>query len=270
MAFLPVSPLSIPLLAWKSWMFPNYLYESYKDHNADALQTVDEIPISDYSIFDKPRLFSSTLPSLEKATAPYNFITFLAVAQKLQIPFLPITWQPERPYLGRGGTSQVNQSLINLPTNFAFKRVAEKDKLDKPEEEIFRRLINEIIMLRHLAVQAHPNILELQGLCWDIPSKEHNNAESRPPNPPDNVRVWPVFVFEMSHFEDLYHFASRPIGRELGINERWKICLDIGSAIAYMQSHSMYLKAIRGMTNYAFNRHHSWRHKTRERAPLQR
>jgi len=182
------------------------------------------------STFDKPRLFSSTFPVPEKVATSYNFITFLAAAQKLQIPFLPITWQPKRQLLGTGGTSQINQALVNVQTSFAFKRVADSDKLDKPEKEIFQRLITEIMVLRHPVVQGHSNILELQGICWDISPRVHKH------DTPDSEMVWPVLVFEKSHFGDLYNFARLPIGRELGFEKRLKICMDIGSAIVHMQS----------------------------------
>ncbi|KAF5122584.1 putative serine/threonine-protein kinase roco5 [Metarhizium anisopliae] len=177
------------------------------------------------STFDKPRLFSSSIS--DQATTPCNFITFLAAAQKLGVSFLPITWQSKRPSLGEGGTSQIGQALMNLQTSFAFKRVSEKDKLGKSEEEILRRCINEITVLWHPAIRNHPNILELQGLCWEICSTAQVSAEATPPPSPNHETVWPVLVFEKSHLEDLYHFARLPIGQELGIRDRLKICLDI-------------------------------------------
>ncbi|KAL2870917.1 uncharacterized protein BJX67DRAFT_210585 [Aspergillus lucknowensis] len=194
------------------------------------------------STFDKPRLFFSTYTGLEdtSAAADINIITFLTLLQKAKIPILPLTWQSSRQLLGRGATSQVNQSLVDIETSFAFKRVAEKDRLEKTDQEIFRRLINEVYMLRHKAVVNHPNILELQGICWDVPLKnKHPAPERAEPGFLDTDKVWPVLVFQKAHFEDLYTFAQRPIGQALGVPERWKICLDIGTAMAHMQSHCM-------------------------------
>lgn len=180
----------------------------------------------------------------EKLTASCNFITFLATAQRLQIPFLPITWQTQRPIVAKGGTSEINQAQINLETSFVFKRVVEKDKLGKPEKEVLRRLINEITILRYPTIRDHPTILELQGICWDIsPKKSQNDGEVTPLHRSNNDKVWPVLVFEKSQFGDLYDFARLQIGRDLGISERLKICLDIGSAIAHMQFNRTYLKA---------------------------
>lgn len=207
---------------------------------ADGAMPVDDY--GDYSPIDKLRLFSSSFPVPEKLTASCNLITFLAVAQRLQIPFLPITWQPKRPLVGRGGTSQIHQALVNLQTSFVFKRVGDEEKLEELEKEILRRLINEITTLRHPTIRDHPGILELQGICWDIPPKKsQNDTEVTPPRCSNNEVVFPVLVFEKSQFGDLYHFARLPIGRELGISERLKICLDIGSAITHMQSNRTYL-----------------------------
>jgi hypothetical protein len=210
-----------------------------------TLQAADStMPADDHSTFDKPRPLFSSFPVPEQLTESCNFITFLATAQRLQIPFLPITWQSQRPLVAKGGTSEINQALINLRTSFVFKRVAEEDKLEKSEKEMFRRLINEITILRHPTIRDHPTILELQGICWDIPPKKNqNDYEVRPLHRSNNDKVWPVLVFEKSQFGDLYDFARLQVGRELEISERLKICLDIGSAITHMQSNRTYLKA---------------------------
>lgn len=221
------------------------------------------------SIFDKPRLFSSSIS--DQATTPCNFITFLAAAQKLGVSFLPITWQSKRPSLGEGRTSQIGQALMNLQTSFAFKRVSEKDKLDRSEEDILRRCINEITILWHPAIRNHPNILELQGLCWEICSTAQVSAEATPPPSPNHETVWPVLVFEKSHLEDLYHFARLPIGQELGIRDRLKICLDIGKAIAHMQSNCEYPRECQEIQlTFALIRYRSWGYQATKRARISR
>jgi serine/threonine protein kinase len=192
--------------------------------------------VYNFSTFLESHCFSSNFPIPEDATASCNFITFLAAAQKLEIPFLPVTWQNNRQLLGRGGTSQISQALINQRTSFAFKRVAEKDKLFKSEEEIFRCLINEITVLDHLVEQNHPNILELQGICWDISNDSQHDTEETPLQPSDDYKVWPALVFEKSQYGDLYYFAGLPVGQRLNVEERLKICQDVGNAIAHLQS----------------------------------
>ena len=66
-------------------------------------------------------------------------------------------------------------------------------------------LDNELIVLGHSAIQEHPNIAKLQGLCWDI----------------SDDKIWPVLVFEKSHFDDLYSFATSLVGKELDIHQNF-------------------------------------------------
>ena len=127
---------------------------------------------------------------------------------------------------GGGGTAKIDQALVNLQTSFAFKPIKEKDKAKT--ELIFREVISEIIVLSRPAIRQHPNIVELQGLRWDIPSDD---------------KVWPVLVLEKSHFGDLYDFLRLPVGRDLSTNERQELCISIGIAIADMHSNGTKCKA---------------------------
>ena len=76
-------------------------------------------------------------------------------------------------------------------------------------------------MLSHHLLREHPNIVELQGICWDVPADDE---------------VWPVLVFEKTQFGDLYNFLRVPVGRDLSITERLKLCVDVGTAIIDMHS----------------------------------
>ncbi|KAL4966990.1 uncharacterized protein BDV14DRAFT_198454 [Aspergillus stella-maris] len=189
---------------------------------------------SQTNTFDKPQLFFSTDPAIERGLAAgnVNIITFISLMQKMKMSFLPLTWQSDLQLLGRGGTSHVNQSLVNLETSFAFKRVAEKDRLERSDQEIFLRLMNEIYILCNTVVLNHSYVLQLQGICWDVSSQARQDS----PESLQSDKVWPVLVFQKAHFGDLYSFAQRPIGREIDFPMRWRICQEIGVAIAHMQS----------------------------------
>jgi hypothetical protein len=175
------------------------------------------------SFFDLTRHFNtnSDVPGEKLADPKHDLVTFLAVAQKLHVPILPITWQSAREPVGHGGTAVINEALVNIQTNLAFKRVKDRDK-ENPSKA-FQVLISEMSALAHPSIRSHPNIVELQGICWDIPS---------------DVEVWPALVFEKSHFGDLHSFAKLPEWRDLGINERLKLCIDIGTAIRDMHFNS--------------------------------
>ncbi|KAF2474367.1 kinase-like protein [Lindgomyces ingoldianus] len=174
--------------------------------------------------FFKPRYLSdASLESVQEADAPYDLITFLAVIQKLQVDILPTTWQAARQPIGVGATGIINEALIDLHTSFAFKRASNRQKEKQAEERIIHTLISEVIALGHPLIRKHRNIVELQGICWDIVSDDRGND-----------KVWPVLVFEKSQYGDLYSFATLPVGRALCVAERLKLCVDVGIAILDM------------------------------------
>lgn len=155
---------------------------------------------------------------------PFNLITFLAIAQKLEIDFLPIIWQPALSKVGAGGTAEIRQSLIHLQMSFAFKVINDAEWMDKIDETQqlkemkthFHGLVSEILVLRHPSVREHPNIVSLFGICWDIlPSG----------------CVWPVLVFEKTALGDLWSFAESEEGKNISIETRLKLCADITTAV---------------------------------------
>ncbi|KAI8932998.1 hypothetical protein NX059_009648 [Plenodomus lindquistii] len=177
----------------------------------------------------KPRSFSDSSVSAAKEleTASPDLLTFLAVIQNLKTGILPITWQVARQHIGKGAIGKVNQALVNLHTSFAFKCVSDEKKREN-KGAIMSALINEVVTLSHLSIQEHPNIVELQGICWDVTTDELQNHE-----------VWPVLVFEKSQFGDLYDFARLPAGRDLSFAERLDLCFEVGTAISDMHSRNI-------------------------------
>ena len=155
-----------------------------------------------------------------------NLLSFLATAQALEIEFLPITWQTARKAMGQGGTSRITQAPANIQMSLAFKVVKDEEKIEKTEAELFQMVTNEITVLGHPSVKEHPNIAQLQALCWDV----------------SDEKVWPVLVFEKSQFEDLYSFVTLPVEEDLDVHQRLKLCIDVGEAMIYMHSHSKSLR----------------------------
>ena len=149
---------------------------------------------------------------------PYDFLDVLAITQRLNIDFLPITWQPALDSIGEGATAEIRQSLIDLQMSFAFKRF----KMN--EFDIFRSVISEVLVLGHSSLREHPNILSLQGVCWDIS--------------PDQ-KVWPVLVFEKAQMGNLESFMDSDTGKLLPIKDKLKICSGIAAAVREMHLHGM-------------------------------
>src|SRR5271155_2395565 len=141
----------------------------------------------------------SALPAnLTGQYADYGLIAVLALAQRLRIDFIPITWQAALGSIGEGGEGRINQSLIDLQTSFAFKRFKGDERARAP----FQNIIREMIVLSQASIREHPYIVRLEGICWDIPQDD---------------RVWPVLVFQKAHFGDLYHFCRSGAGRDLSM-----------------------------------------------------
>jgi hypothetical protein len=152
-----------------------------------------------------------------EAYSGYGFIAVLALTQRLEIDLLPITWQVSLDSLGQGGQGKINQALVNIQTSFAFKH------FKRDERDPFWEIVQEIVVLRHPVVRDHPFIIQLIGICWDIP---------------DNNQVWPVLVFEKTHLGDLYHFARSSIGENLSLKDKLKVCVEIGIALRDMHHNS--------------------------------
>ncbi|KAL8789349.1 MAG: hypothetical protein Q9195_006876 [Heterodermia aff. obscurata] len=192
--------------------------------------------VNDSSTFENERRSGSYREPDRAKVVRYDFITFLAWAQHLQVDFLPITWQSARKIVGFGGTSLINQALVDLHTSLVFKRISLKRKQSEEEEIIFRDLITEIRVLSDPIIREHSNILLLQGICWDIPHTLSNDGVS---GAFCSDKVWPVLVFEKSQYGDLRHFATLAVGRELGMYERLRLCFDIGIAVTAMHGYKI-------------------------------
>jgi hypothetical protein len=161
---------------------------------------------------------SARLVRPAEAYSDYGFIAVLALIQRLEIDILPITWHVTLGSLGQGGQGKINQALVNIQTSFAFKQFKRVSQSDP-----FREIVQEIVVLRHPVVHDHPHIIQLIGICWDIP---YNN------------QVWPVLVFEKTHLGDLYHFARCSIGRDLCLEDKLKVCVEISIALRDMHCNS--------------------------------
>jgi serine/threonine protein kinase len=156
---------------------------------------------------------TSVLNSLENRTGPLDILTFLALSQKRNIDILPIIWYEALDAVGRGGTAEIREALVNLQTSFAFKCL----KLDKEnDDENIKKLTAELIVLSAPRVRAHPSIHSLLGICWDIDLQDN---------------VGPVLVSEKSEYGNLEAFMTTNEGRNLILETRVKFCAEIASAV---------------------------------------
>lgn len=182
--------------------------------------------------------FESALP--QKSLDRCDMITFLGVAQKLRIQLLPITWQPTLDCIGQGATAEIRESVANINFSFAFKRPAVRlyFNFEAFERRLLPCLIDEISILGHPRIRKHPNIIDLEGICWEIISSNRMriSREIAVDFTTGDQGIVPVLVFQKSKYGDLYHFMMQDRSKELGFSDMVNICIDVARAIAEMHS----------------------------------
>ena len=150
------------------------------------------------------------------SSTDYNLLDVLGAAQRLRINFLPIRWQPALDEAGKGGTATIRQGLVSLEKTFAFKQMKRTQSLMK-QTLYMGALIAEISILAHSNIKSHENIINVEGICWDVDSGRGT--------------VWPVLVFEKAPYGDLKKFMASSNGRELDFEKRVTILADVAIAV---------------------------------------
>ncbi|KAL9112503.1 MAG: hypothetical protein Q9227_003345 [Pyrenula ochraceoflavens] len=148
----------------------------------------------------------------------YGFIALLGLVQRLQVDILSITWQTQRGRIGTGGQAGISQALVNAENSFAFKRF-------KPQEgDWYQSIVQEIVALSQPIVKRHPYVASLEGICFECEV---------------DYSVKPVLVFEKTPLGDLERFMRTERGQFLPINERLKLCAEIGKAVGDMHANNI-------------------------------
>ncbi len=172
----------------------------------------------------------------------YDFLDFLGVAQSLKLDFLPFTWQPELDTVGKGGTAEIYQELVNVRLTLAFKRLRRPRSVIE-EIRNLQALVAEISVLGHPAIQRHPNIADITGIAWDVVS--------------GGEKVWPVLVFDKTECGDLFRFMTEGPGKELDFRDRLDLLYDVGLAVRTLHLHGMLSRSQSLYAYYQSKRCHS-------------
>ena len=153
-----------------------------------------------------------------------DLVAFLSIVQKCNVDYLPITWQPALSTLGVGGSGTISQSTFIAGKPLAFKRFHQSEDYDGD----FLPLMSEVLILSQPPIRNHPNIVDLEGICWEIK--------------PRTEKAVPVLVFEKASW-DLQQFMNVSEGMEMVVEDRLKICADIGSAIMALHAYGLSIYA---------------------------
>ena len=152
--------------------------------------------------------------------AQRDLIAFLSIVQNCSVDYLPITWQPALSTLGVGGSGMISQSIFMAEKPLAFKRFHDSENPDVG----FLPMISEVLILSQPPIQNHPNIVDLEGICWEIK--------------PRAEKAVPVLVFEKASW-DLQQFMNVREGVDMAFEDRLKICADVGDAIAALHAYGL-------------------------------
>jgi hypothetical protein len=91
----------------------------------------------------------------------------------------------------------------------------------------FWPLMTEVLILSQPPIQNQPNIVNLEGICWEIQ--------------PRTEKAVPILVYEKVVW-DLQQFMSTTEGMNMTIDNRLKICADIGYAIMALHAYGLSLE----------------------------
>ena len=157
-----------------------------------------------------PRYSAST--SRTNRIVQSDLIAFLSIVQKCDIDYLPITWQPTLNTLGVGGSGTISQSTFITEKPLAFKRFNDSENPDGG----FLPMMSEVLILSQPPIRNHPNIVDLEGICWEVK--------------PSTEKAVPVLVFEKASW-DLQQFMNVREGMDMSLEDRLKMCAEVGGAI---------------------------------------
>ena len=197
------------------------------------------LTMSTYQYSDCGSMSAAAVP--QKLSEYCDFITFLVIAQSLQIDFLPITWQHGLRNIGEGATGEIREALLDKNTSFAFKRRLFKKSFSFEEfkGQNLPTLVAETSILHTPSICSCPNIIDLVGVCWEVFYEDEFALSRDEPVDFSKAAVIPVLVFQKSKFGDLHTFMMHGAGKTLSFDERLHLCIGVAEAISRMHAHGM-------------------------------
>ena len=164
----------------------------------------------------------------------HDLVDFFGLAQSYKVDIIPLKWQPALESLGDGRTSDVSQSLLNIRTSLAFKRAFREDEeslyVSEQESQILPRLCTELSILAYPPLRSHPNILRLEGFCWEYL--------------PDSFGALPVFCFEKAQHGNLENLIKSDRGRQMSLAERMELGIQIAEGLLAMHNCREFLRKL--------------------------
>lgn len=168
-------------------------------------------------------------------------MSFITIAQYHKVDLWPLSWDSNLDGLGKGETGDVKQFMVDLKSQFAFKRFSahremrEHDTLlehgesfvSQNNDKLFAAMICELVILSQPEIRRHAHIIDIKGIAFDV---EDDN--------PNSPKVWPVLVTEKAQHGSLVRYMKSVGPGGVDLLSRLRLCAQIGSAIFTMHSGS--------------------------------
>ena len=191
--------------------------------------------IADLRLRDK----SSVIPGASLHSAVYpttttpirnTLISFLSYIKTHGIPIVPVSMPDVRTTLGKGASFFVNGAEIpedyEEPVTGAFiprgkivaiKRALLKDDMEDPMADRIKVVFNELITTNHPPLRAHPNIVDLLGVGFEIGG------------PKESLQATPMLVPEIANMGNLAEVLESAVQeqRPLSFEQKISLCMDI-------------------------------------------
>ena len=163
----------------------------------------------------------STLPH-------YDLLSYLAITERLSnlrlYSFIPNYQINNRSSIQAGASGIVHNQELSGDSGIIFKRYRTTPQSSR--QEVFKAIISEVMVLKHPVLAKHPNVVDLNGVTWDV-EFEHGQAP----------QVTPVLVFKRAEYGDLASFFRTSQGQRSSLEERLQFCIDIASALKAMHTY---------------------------------
>lgn len=163
----------------------------------------------------------STLPH-------YDLLSFLAITERLSklrlYAFAP-SYQPnDRLTIRTGASGIVHDQTLSSERGIIFKRYRTTPQSSR--RDVFKAIISEIMVLKHPVLAKHPNIVDLDGITWDVEVER-----GQPP------QITPVLVLKRAEHGNLAEFFRTSHGRNLSLEQRLRLCIDVALALDAMHTY---------------------------------
>jgi hypothetical protein len=178
-------------------------------------------------VLDPPSSLEDTLktPCTIEEAEHCDFISLLGLAQKWDVPLLPITWQPALDRLGEGASAEVYQSTVFKSLALAFKDSTIKSTGKRRIG--FKDIMREILIVRAPYLRKSPNIIDLLGISWNIDLSEN--------------RVWPILVYRKGLHGTLRDYVCNPQRMKETLAVSLMLCSGVLHGLARLHSAGMSL-----------------------------